>query len=96
MRIRIRRRRRDPADDGEARLGLTRRRKLLFAGLAVAAAITVFQLLIDTPGGTLRNPPPRVDRPLCTPGQTVGCVGGTQGVLVAPPAAAPASAASAR
>lgn len=66
---------------------LTWRRRLLIVALAVATAFTVVSLLLDPPGGVRRQHIQRVDRPTCTEGQTVNCVGGTAEVIVVPPAA---------
>jgi hypothetical protein len=64
------------------------RRRLLLVLLALGMGYLVVTTMIDPPGNILRNPPPRVDAPRCLPGQTMGCVGGTALVIVAPPAAA--------
>lgn len=74
---------------------LARRRRLLIVLLAVATAVAVVLLLLSPPGGVKRVRPPVADQPLCTAGQTSGCVGGMATVIVpAPPSkASPASAA---
>ncbi len=64
------------------------RRRLLLVALAVGMGWMVVTTMVDPPGSLKRNPPPRLDAPRCTPGQTEGCVGGTVSVIVAPPAPA--------
>lgn len=79
---------RRPADDRYR--PLTRRRRLLIVGLAVATAVTVVLMLVERPGGMKRPPPGAApDRARCSDGQTEGCVGG-KAVVIVPPAA-PAS-----
>lgn len=69
---------------------LSRRRKLLIVGLAVATAFTVVNLLLDPPGGVRHQNIQRVDRPACTASQTDNCVGGQTHVIpVAPTASRP-------
>lgn len=67
---------------------LTRRRRLLIFGLAVATALCVGALLLDPPGGVqrkrLRPAPPAA----CAEGQTSNCVGGKVEVIVPRTAAA--------
>jgi hypothetical protein len=64
------------------------RRRLLIVLLAVATAVTVVLLMLHPPGGVKRVRPPIPDQPLCTEGQTSGCVGGKAMVIV-PAASAP-------
>lgn len=70
---------------------LSRRRRLLIVGLAVAMAWTVGWLILEPPGGVQR---PRVapgvlpDTARCSQGQTTGCVGGKAMVIVPATAAA--------
>ncbi len=66
---------------------LSRRRKLLIVGLAIATAFTVVSLLLDPPGGVRRQHIQRVDRPACAASQTDNCVGGQTDVIVVPSAA---------
>lgn len=68
---------------------LSRRRRLLIVGLAVATAVAVVLMLVERPGGVKRPPPGAApDRARCSEGQTEGCVGGKAAVIVP---AAPAS-----
>lgn len=86
-----------PDGVGDRAPGLPWRRKLLGVGLALATACAVVSLMTDPPGGVHRNPPPRAEKAPCPPGQTAGCVGGLQGVIVvAPGPAAPAPPAASR
>ncbi len=64
------------------------RRRLLLVVRAVGMGWTVVTTMVDPPGSIKRNPPPRADAPVCAPGQTQGCVGGTAAVIVAPTAPA--------
>ncbi len=73
---------------------ISRRRRLLIFGLAIATAITVVLTLLYPPGGIQRPPPGAApDRARCSAGQTSDCVGGKADVIV-PPAAAAASVAA--
>jgi len=69
---------------------LSWRRRLLLLALGVVTALVVVTIMLAGPGGVRMRPPPDAAR--CVAGQTVGCVGGTVNVIVAP-AASPASAA---
>jgi hypothetical protein len=70
---------------------ISRRRRLLIFGLAIATAITVVLTLLYPPGG-IQRPPPGAgpDRARCGAGQTTDCVGGKADVIVLP-AAVPAA-----
>ena len=64
---------------------LSRRRRLLIVGLAVAMACTVGWLILEPPGGVQR---PRVapgmlpDPARCSPGRDTDCVGGKAMVIL--------------
>lgn len=70
---------------------LSRRRRLLLLGLAVATALVVIWLMLRpqlrllesrrAPASSAASAPQA-----CGAQQTAGCVGGTMGVIVAPPA----------
>ncbi|MFY9512548.1 MAG: hypothetical protein WAQ05_16395 [Rubrivivax sp.] len=83
---------REPGDPVEHYPGLSRRRKLLLALLAVVTAVTVVLTLLNPPGGVQRVRKLPADAAACSGVQTRDCVGGVVEVIV--PAAA--SAASAR
>ena len=67
------------------------RRRLLFAGVAVAMGVAVMMTVLSPHVRFLRADKARQmqDKPACTTEQTDGCVGGVMGVIR--PAAAPAS-----
>lgn len=68
---------------------LSRRRRLLIVGLAVATAVSVLLLMLQPQLRAGRAQAERRAAPpaTCAPGQTEGCVGGVMGVIV--PASAP-------
>jgi hypothetical protein len=71
----------------EAYRPLTLRRRLLIVVLAVATALVVLWMLLERPGAPALK---RLDREVCSKGQTEDCVGGKAEVIMLPPAA-PAS-----
>ena len=86
MRLRIVRRR------GPRFKPTTSRQRMVIVGLAVATTLAIgtamlarhVEYLRAKKARTLAEEPPR-----CAPGQTQGCVGGTMGVILVPPASAP-------
>jgi hypothetical protein len=75
---------RSPTAD-ESYRPLPLRRQLLIVVLAVATAFTVLWMLLERPGAPHLK---RLDREVCSKGQTADCVGGKADVIVLPPAAA--------
>jgi len=76
------------ADEHPRYQPLTRRRRLLLLGVAVATAVLVLWLMLRPQLRLMeakRSPPAATARP-CGAQQTEGCVGGTMGVIVAPAA----------
>ena len=69
-----------------------RRRIVLVAILTV---LVLWSLLLFRPGAKVRTFPPDPPLPVCQPGQTSGCVGGTASVQLLPAASQPAPTASA-
>ena len=65
----------------------TTRARLIIIVLAVLTAVGVLLAVLDPWERLerLRRPPP--DRPACAPGQTQGCVGAPQAVIVVPASA---------
>jgi len=59
---------------------LSKRRRWLVAGLALAASLVVLVQLLFPPTAVRRLPAP------CSAGQDTGCVGGKADVIVIPPA----------
>ncbi len=66
------------------------RRRLLVLALALFTAWLILSHVMGRPGAADFKPPPRADKPVCQPGQTTDCVGGTASVIVAPLAASTA------
>ncbi len=69
----------------------TGRRRLVIVGLAVAMTLTIGGAMLSrhaqfVGASQLRE---NAEPPRCAPGQTTGCVGGTMGVIVVPPASSP-------
>lgn len=68
------------------------RRRLLIVGLALATTLTIGGAMLSRHaeflGATVLRE--NAEPPRCAPGQTTGCVGGTMGVIVVPPASQPA------
>ena len=87
MRIRIRL----PWKRGPQFRPTTGRQRLVIVGLAVATTLTIGGAMLSRHVEYLRAKLMREDAepPRCAPGQTTGCVGGTMGVIVVPPASAP-------
>lgn len=79
-------RRTDPV---EAYRPVSRRRRLLIGGLAVATAVVVILLMLQPQLRAMRAEQARkgADVERCDGERQQGCVGGTMGVIVAPPAA---------
>ena len=78
----------------EAYRPVSRRRRLLIGGLAVATAVVVILLMLQPQLRAMRAEQARkgADVERCDGEQRQGCVGGTMGVIVTP--AAPASSAA--
>jgi hypothetical protein len=81
----------DPGDAMPRYQPLSRRRRLLLLGVAVATALLVIWLMLRPQLRLMesRRTPvaPAASAPLpCAAQQTQGCVGGTMGVIVAPAA----------
>lgn len=80
-----------PADEHPRYQPLTRRRRLLLLGVAVATAMLVIWLMLRPQLRLMEArrasvaPPASAPVP-CGAQQTEGCVGGTMGVIVAPAA----------
>lgn len=77
-----------PSDEPPRYQPLTRRRRLLLLGVAVATAMLVLWLMLRPQLRLMeakRNQPAAKALP-CGAQQTEGCVGGTMGVIVAPAA----------
>jgi len=72
---------------------LTRRRRLLLLGVAVATAVLVLWLMLRPQLRLMeaKRTPPTAPAVPCGAQQTEGCVGGTMGVIVPPAAASGAS-----
>lgn len=79
-----------PPDDLPPFRPVTRRRRLLLAGVAVAMGAAVMFSVLSPHVRFLRADKARQmqDKPACTAEQTDGCVGGTMGVISVPAAAA--------
>lgn len=73
---------------------VSRRRRLLIGGLAVATAVVVILLMLQPQLRAMRAEQARkgADVERCRGDRQQGCVGGTMGIIVAPPAPAAASA----
>lgn len=77
-----------PSDDLPRYQPLTRRRRLLLLGVAVATAMLVLWLMLRPQLRLMeaKRAMPAAPATPCGAGQTEGCVGGTMGVIVAPAA----------
>lgn len=87
MRIRIKRR------PGPRFKPTTPRQRMMIVGLAVGTTLVIGVTMLARHVEYLRAKQARTlaaEPPRCAPGQTQGCVGGTMGVIVVPPASAPA------
>ena len=62
------------------------RRRIVLA--AVLTVLVLWSLLLFRPGAKVRTFPPDPPLPVCQPGQTSGCVGGTASVQLLPPGGA--------
>lgn len=76
----------------------TPRQRLRIVLVAILTVLLLWSLLLFRPGAKVREFPPDPPLPVCKPGQTSGCVGGTASVqllpaasqaMAVPPASAP-------
>lgn len=68
----------------------TPRQRLRIILVAILTVLVLWSLLLFRPGAKVRQFPPDPPLPVCQPGQTSGCVGGTASVQLLPAASQPA------